>query len=171
MAVTTGKAVTAVIAVVLVAAVVYMSRSRPQQHSPAEHGTVTPASRDAGIVVGTGPAVVPRGDVTIDAQRQQLLGVRLSPVTREPMARSVRTTGIVKYDESRLTDINVKLEGWIRDLHADYTGQPSPMLASTPIESWMRRASDSGCGMCQPRMSRRSTNRGACLTAWRFAHQ
>jgi RND family efflux transporter MFP subunit len=112
------------IAVVLVAAVVYTIRSRPPQHSPAEHGTVASASGDAGMVVGTGPAVVPRGDVTIDGQRQQLLGVRLSLVTREPMASSVRTTGIVKYDESRLTDINVKLEGWIRELHADYTGQP-----------------------------------------------
>jgi Cu(I)/Ag(I) efflux system membrane fusion protein len=123
MAVTTGRAVAAVIAgVVVVAALVYTIRSRPQ-HSPAQHDAVAPASRDAGMADGTGPTAVPRGDVTIDTQRQQLLGVRLSPVTREPMAASVRTTGIVKYDETRLTDVNVKLDGWIRDLHVDYTGQ------------------------------------------------
>jgi RND family efflux transporter MFP subunit len=39
------------------------------------------------------------------------------------MATTVRTTGVVRYDETRLTDVNVKLEGWIRDLHVDYTGQ------------------------------------------------
>ena len=123
MGVTTVRAVAAVSVVVVVAAVVYTIRSRPQQPSPAEHGAVTSASRDASTTERSGPAAVLRGDITIDAQRQQLLGVRLSPVTREPMATSVQTTGIVKYDETRLTDVNVKLDGWIRDLHADYTGQ------------------------------------------------
>jgi Cu(I)/Ag(I) efflux system membrane fusion protein/cobalt-zinc-cadmium efflux system membrane fusion protein len=66
----------------------------------------------------------PRGDVTIDPQRQQLIGVRLTRVERGPVISSVRTTGVVRYDETRLTDVNVKLEGWIRDLYVDYTGQP-----------------------------------------------
>ena len=125
MSVTTRRAALAAViaAVVVVAALIYIRRSRPQ-HSPAEHDAPAQTSRDAGVAEGTGPATVARGDVTIDVQRQQLLGVRLSPVTREPMATSVRTTGIVKYDETRLTDVNVKLDGWIRDLHADYTGQP-----------------------------------------------
>ena len=125
MSVTTRRAaLAAVIAgVVVFAALVYIKRSRPQ-HSPAEPDAPAQTSRDAGVAEGTGPATVARGDVTIDVQRQQLLGVRLSPVTREPMATSVRTTGIVKYDETRLTDVNVKLDGWIRDLHVDYTGQP-----------------------------------------------
>ena len=39
------------------------------------------------------------------------------------MAGVVRTTGVVRYDETRQTDVNVKLEGWIRDLRVDYTGQ------------------------------------------------
>ena len=69
------------------------------------------------------PGAVARGDVSIDPQRQQLIGVRLASVTRESMATVVRTTGVVRYDETRLTDVNVKLEGWIRDLRVDYTGQ------------------------------------------------
>ena len=64
-----------------------------------------------------------RGDVTIDPQRQQLMGVRLASVTREPAAGVVRTTGVVRYDETRQSDVNVKLDGWIRDLFVDYTGQ------------------------------------------------
>ena len=66
----------------------------------------------------------PRGDVTIDARRQQLIGVRVIPVERTALASSVRTTGVVRYDETRQTDVNVKVDGWIRDLYVDFTGQP-----------------------------------------------
>jgi Cu(I)/Ag(I) efflux system membrane fusion protein/cobalt-zinc-cadmium efflux system membrane fusion protein len=64
-----------------------------------------------------------RGDVTIDPQRQQLIGVRLAPATREPVSVDIRTTGTVRYDETRQADINVKIDGWIRQLYVDYTGQ------------------------------------------------
>jgi RND family efflux transporter MFP subunit len=107
---------------VALAAVMYALRSR--QPAPAEHQATTTASRVGDTTDATARPIVARGDVTIDAHRQQLLGVRVSPVTRESMATTVRTTGIVKYDETRLTDLNVKLDGWIRDLHVDYTGQP-----------------------------------------------
>src|SRR5207249_996970 len=71
----------------------------------------------------TAGAGTPRGDVTIDARRQQLLGVRTVHVARLAMAPSIRAVGTVRYDETRLTDVNLKLEGWIRDLFVDYTGQ------------------------------------------------
>lgn len=64
-----------------------------------------------------------RGDVTIDPRRQQLIGVRTAPVVRTTIAPSIRAVGIVRYDETRQSDINLKLEGWIRDLYVDYTGQ------------------------------------------------
>jgi RND family efflux transporter MFP subunit len=70
------------------------------------------------------PAAPARGDVTIDPRRQQLIGVRTAPVTREPMQHALRTVGVVRYDETSLADINLRLEGWIRDLYVDYTGQP-----------------------------------------------
>ncbi len=65
-----------------------------------------------------------RGPVTIDAQRQQLIGVRTEVVTRTPIAPTIRATGMVRYDETRLTEVNVKLDGYIRDLYVDSTGQP-----------------------------------------------
>jgi RND family efflux transporter MFP subunit len=70
------------------------------------------------------PTTTPRGDVTIDPRRQQLVGVRTAPVTREAMQHALRTVGVVRYDETSLADINLRLEGWIRDLYVDYTGQP-----------------------------------------------
>src|SRR5205823_4629023 len=39
------------------------------------------------------------------------------------LATSLRTLGVVRASETRLTDVNVKVEGWIRDLHVDYIGQ------------------------------------------------
>jgi len=65
-----------------------------------------------------------RGAVTIDPRRQQLIGVRIVPVRRQAIEENIRTVGQVRYDETRLADVNVKVEGWIRDLYVDYTGQP-----------------------------------------------
>jgi Cu(I)/Ag(I) efflux system membrane fusion protein len=74
---------------------------------------------------GAGPASpASRGDVVIDAVRQQLTGVRLEPVRREPLRSEVRAVGVVRYDETRQAEVNTRLAGWIRDLYADYTGRP-----------------------------------------------
>lgn len=67
--------------------------------------------------------VTPRGDVTIDARRQQLIGVRTVTATRSTLSPTIRTIGTVRYDETRLVDVNLKVEGFIRELFVDYTGQ------------------------------------------------
>jgi Cu(I)/Ag(I) efflux system membrane fusion protein/cobalt-zinc-cadmium efflux system membrane fusion protein len=102
----------------------------------AEHA-VTPASSPSDSNAG--------GPVSIDPQRQQLIGVRLATVTLGEIAPTIRASGIVRYDETRQADVNVKVDGWIRDLYVDYTGQPvrkgqplfslySPDLLSTENE-------------------------------------
>ena len=65
-----------------------------------------------------------RAEVQLDPRRQQLIGVRTAPVERAPVTLALRTVGLVRYDETRLTDVNLKIEGWIQDLKVDYTGQP-----------------------------------------------
>lgn len=69
------------------------------------------------------PGADPRAEVNVDPRRQQLIGVRTVPVRRGTLVKTIRTVGFVRYDETRLTDINLKLEGWIRDLYVDYTGR------------------------------------------------
>jgi hypothetical protein len=69
------------------------------------------------------PQVTPRGDVTIDPRRQQLIGVRTVAATRTSLTPTIRAVGSVRAAETRLADVNVKLDGWIRDLYVDYTGQ------------------------------------------------
>ena len=68
-------------------------------------------------------AGTPRAPVTLDTRRQQLIGVRTARVQRVMLAPEVRAVGTVRYDETRLTDINVRVDGWIRDLQADFTGK------------------------------------------------
>jgi RND family efflux transporter MFP subunit len=62
--------------------------------------------------------------VSIDARRQQLIGVRTAAATREDLSTTIRAVGVVRSDETRLTDVNVKVDGWIKDLFVDFTGQP-----------------------------------------------
>lgn len=92
------------------------SRARPEVVSMAapmpEMDSMTPAQAD------------PRAAIRLDPRRQQLIGVRTAPVERAPMAKTIRTIGSVRYDETRLADVNLKIEGWIRELYVDYTGQP-----------------------------------------------
>jgi RND family efflux transporter MFP subunit len=66
---------------------------------------------------------VPRAGVQLDTRRRQLLGVRTARVERGAMTRDIRAVGIVRYDETRLSDVNLKLDGWIEKLHVEATGQ------------------------------------------------
>jgi len=112
------------VAIVVVAGLVaglVAFRERPWLR--ADRAVMNQAPAAAPTAPAAPAGVVPRGDVTIEPQRQQLIGVRLAAATREPMAAGVRTTGVVRYDETRQADINVKLDGWIRELYVDYTGQ------------------------------------------------
>jgi Cu(I)/Ag(I) efflux system membrane fusion protein/cobalt-zinc-cadmium efflux system membrane fusion protein len=65
----------------------------------------------------------PRAPVNLDLRRQQLIGVRTAAVERAAATKTIRTVGTVRYDETRLADVNLKLEGWIRELYVDYTGK------------------------------------------------
>jgi Cu(I)/Ag(I) efflux system membrane fusion protein len=64
-----------------------------------------------------------QGIVTIDEPRRQLIGVRVAPVIEGPMRRTVRAVGRVAYDESGLTDVSLKVRGWVTKLYVRETGQ------------------------------------------------
>lgn len=92
--------------------------------STSAAGRSTTASADiADPESAAGTAGTPRAEIMIDPRRQQLIGVRTVPVERRALTATVRTVGVVRYDETRLADINLKLEGWVRDLYVDTTGE------------------------------------------------
>lgn len=88
---------------------------------------------------------MPIGGVRIDPVTVQNIGVRTAVVGKRSLSRSIRTVGIVAYDEKRITEVQSKSEGWIEKLYIDFTGQPvkkddilleiySPQLVSTQEE-------------------------------------
>jgi Cu(I)/Ag(I) efflux system membrane fusion protein len=64
-----------------------------------------------------------QGVVLIDDARRQLIGVRTGAVTLGPMRQSFRAVGQVTYDESKLSDVTLKVQGFITKLYVSQTGQ------------------------------------------------
>jgi Cu(I)/Ag(I) efflux system membrane fusion protein/cobalt-zinc-cadmium efflux system membrane fusion protein len=63
------------------------------------------------------------GGIVIDPVTAQNMGIRTAPVERRNLARTLRTVGLVTYEESRQYSINSKIDGWIERLHVNQTGQ------------------------------------------------
>lgn len=62
------------------------------------------------------------GEIAIDPMLAQNIGVRTALVESGPLVGTVRTVGKVDYDETRLYDVNLKIAGWIENLHVDFLG-------------------------------------------------
>ena len=61
--------------------------------------------------------------VRLNVTKQQLIGVATSKVDYVSLEKTIRTVGKVAYDETRITDVNLKVGGWIEKLFVNYTGQ------------------------------------------------
>jgi Cu(I)/Ag(I) efflux system membrane fusion protein len=111
-----------------------------------------------------------RRPVRLDAESARRIGVTFATVEREVLDRTVSTVATVSYDETRITDISLKIDGWIERLYVDFTGAPvrrgqplleiySPMLVSAQEELILaRRLSDESGGNPDPRAAERSRN-------------
>jgi len=63
------------------------------------------------------------GNVTIAAEVIQNLGIRTATVERSPLWRAIDTVGYVDYDESKVSHIHLRTEGWIEHLVAHSEGE------------------------------------------------
>lgn len=61
--------------------------------------------------------------ISIDPTTIQNMGVRTAPVVRGDLSRTIRTVGVVTYEEPRQYVINAKIAGWVEKLHVAETGQ------------------------------------------------
>lgn len=125
------------VAVVGIAAIIYM-RTRP---TPVP----TPTSVDLPTQTSTTTSDMPQTAFMISPEKQQLIGVQYSTVEYQTISKSLRAVGKVAFDETRMSRINPKIEGWIENVYVDFTGklvrkgQPmlsiySPELVSTQEE-------------------------------------
>lgn len=99
----------------------YKSTMNPGESSP------TPAKDSMGMDMvpvydeGTGPAET--SAIAIDPTTVQNMDIRTGFVTRGPVLRTVRTVGVIDFDETALAEVSTKFRGWIEKLYVDSTGK------------------------------------------------
>ena len=67
---------------------------------------------------------LPEGSVQITPEKQQLIGVEYGTAEYETVRSSIRAAARVALDETNIAKVHSKLEGWIDQVFADFTGKP-----------------------------------------------
>jgi RND family efflux transporter MFP subunit len=94
-------------------------------------------SDKAGIAPDCGMALVPmyesktpaeqasadKGLIHMPASQQHALGIRLTTVEEQSVSRTLRTSGVVTADETRIAHVHVKTSGWVEEVYANFVGQ------------------------------------------------
>lgn len=70
-----------------------------------------------------GQGEIENGMIKVTPERQRALGVRESQVEEKVISRTVRTSGLVVPDETRIAHVHVKTPGWIENVFVDFVGQ------------------------------------------------
>ena len=129
-------------ALVIVAAglvIIYAMKRQPEQEQTAE-----------GHQHGAPGVQAPAAPVRLDAQSARRIGVTYATVEWGALQAVVRTVGQITFDETRLVNLNPKIEGWVEQLYTDFTGAPvqrgqamlavySPMLVAAQEELILAR--------------------------------
>ena len=82
---------------------------------------LTPVYEDGAALAAS--TVAGYSNVTLNSERQQLIGVQTGVAEMRSLGRSVRTVGRVAVDETRLVKISTKFDGYIEKLYVNVTGQ------------------------------------------------
>lgn len=109
--------------------------------------TSAPAAHDHGAAAPSSSQARP---VTLSDADARRIGVTFAPVTLAALDREVRTVGQITLDETRVSAIAPKIDGWVDRLYVNSTGQPvvagqplltiySPMLVSAQEELLLAR--------------------------------
>jgi Cu(I)/Ag(I) efflux system membrane fusion protein len=69
-------------------------------------------------------AVPGRVTVMISPEKQQLIGLKTSPVEKRPLSFTIHASAVVQHNETRYAKIAPRFGGWVRKLHLNFTGAP-----------------------------------------------
>ena len=146
-------AYTALLAVAIVVALL-LTRGEEEAEAAAGHNH------------GAAPAADAASPVMLDPEAARRIGVTYATATKGAIIIEVRTVGQVTYDETRVKAISPKVDGWIEQLHVNFTGQAvregelllsiySPMLVTAQEELLLaaRLANDVGNGTSEAKQS------------------
>jgi membrane fusion protein, copper/silver efflux system len=103
----------------------YRSPMNPQETSPAPKKDAmgmdfVPVYSDEIGTATKGPEGL--AAVTIDPQKQQMMGLKTVEVKRALFETSIRTTGRIAADERRVHHVHTRYEGFVEHVTADFTG-------------------------------------------------
>ena len=98
----------------------FATRSGGEQGAANEHATH-----------GAAPAATTAQPVMLSAADAQRIGVTYAVAEMTPLEREIRTLGQVTFDETRVTTISTKIDGWIERLDVNFEGQA--IGAGTPL--------------------------------------
>ncbi len=68
--------------------------------------------------------VLPPGAVRVSPEKQQLIGVRFGSAVMSSWGRGFRTAGRIAIDETRVTRVQARVDGWIESVFVDFVGKP-----------------------------------------------
>jgi RND family efflux transporter MFP subunit len=68
-------------------------------------------------------ANVPPDSVHIPAEKQQLIGVTYGTAEKASAAGVIRAVGKIAADETRISQVHSKIEGWIEEVNVDFVGK------------------------------------------------
>lgn len=69
------------------------------------------------------PQNIPPGAFNINAQQQQLIGVQTGKITYQHVTKTLRAVGKFTFDETKISHVHTRTEGWIEKVFADFTGK------------------------------------------------
>lgn len=97
-----------------------IERQAQAQMAGHQHGGAMPAEKPAESQPQAAAEEAPT--IEISPEKQQLIGVRTVQATVQPLQKIIRTVGLIEYDQTRVTTVNTKVEGWIEKLYVNFTG-------------------------------------------------
>jgi len=82
-----------------------------------------PGGEPTGHAASTNEVVPGRSPVDLDLAQRQFINIRTRAVTNGDAVVTIRTVGIVAYDDTRLVNVNARIMGWAQKLYVDKPGQ------------------------------------------------
>jgi Cu(I)/Ag(I) efflux system membrane fusion protein len=112
----------AVVVLVALAVTQYLRTSWPfGEDTPQQPMTMAPTDHAAHATHGEAPPGY--APVTIDPAQAEPIGLATVPVEVRELTRTVRTVGVVSFDETRTTHVHAKVRGWIDTIQANFVGR------------------------------------------------
>ena len=104
----------------------FSNRASPEPLQPRRRWVPCPAcrpkNRQPKTCLPKGLAGAEAPNFEISPEKQQLIGVKVAAAQLLPLMKTIRTVGLVEYDQRRQQTINTKVEGWFEKLYVNFVG-------------------------------------------------